>query len=137
MAMKNSVESEEKVAYDARLIYYDVLKKVLEASKIAGMNGNYLMKYRGLREIYSMVKAYINVAEKEKIDDKLARVRSQINSLGVIKQGFKGRFINQIELDLQDIEDDLHMAAKTIFLPVGSGSTDEVDWDAIRKRGQI
>lgn len=125
---------EEKVQFDMRLQYYDILKKVMLATKLSAIEGDLQGFYRGLRESFIMVQAYVNEDQARLIGEKLQRAKMKTYTLNVVKGGSVATFRNQLEELLYEIDADIHEAAKAVYLPLGGGESDEVDWEHIRRQ---
>lgn len=115
-----SVSTVGKVGFDARLQYYDVLKKFMLHQKLSALTGDLSMWYRGLNILFNMVYAYINEKDRALIEERLLRLESSLRAYNGGTNNYTQRLMIQrrIEKELLSIERLIHMAARTLFLPV-------------------
>lgn len=117
-----------KPSYDGRMMYYDVIKKFLLAQKVSALNGDVNQWYRGLRILYNMCQAYVSPEDRAAIKKELNRIRLEIGQLGTARTDkHRGFIIGAVEEDLLELEEQLHTAARAMFLPIKA--EDKTGWD--------
>lgn len=114
-------EEFQRPTFDARIQYYELLRKLLEYSKQVGITGQLSEWYRSLHEVYNMVHAYIDPEQAILIKSQLDMVRNKIFLLE--RRRFQTnesrlQFRYRIDDALLRIDEHLHKSAKRMFLPL-------------------
>lgn len=114
-------EEFQRPVFDARIQYYELLRKLLEYGKQVGIKGNLTEWYRSLHETYNMVHAYIEPADAREIKSHLDKARQHIFGLDrriFPTQNAKLQYRYRIDEELLVIDGAIHKAAKHMFLPL-------------------
>lgn len=124
---------EEKVNFDMRLQYYEVLKKIMTATSLAAFEGDMTGYFRGLQQQYIKICAYINPEKAKQIEEKLQRAKRKLQTVGVVRNGAQRSYLFGAEELLNEIDLLIHESAKAIYLPIGGEQSDDVDWEKIAR----
>lgn len=117
----------KKVGYDARLQYYEVLRKLMIEASRAALMGDHPLWYKGLRLIYSMIKPYIRKVDVNELDDLFLKANNLL--LSRIDNRYSNSVNNKVYSLLTLIDDRLHISARDMFLPTADREADDIDWD--------
>jgi hypothetical protein len=119
-----------KPGYDARLQYYEVIKKYMINISNAQYYGDFASWIRLLLGMYSLLKGYVDPEKAKDIKDKLIKIRKQHNVTNpdkVISSAHKKTLNNVLDIKLQEITEDIYVCAKHMFLPISEETEEDFD----------
>jgi len=117
----------KKVGFDARIQYYGVLKNEMVRAAYASFVGDNHSRYRSLRTMFTMVRPYIRKVDYEALHKLFDSVNQYLSSQ--VDRRFSNSVNSKIYTLLTEIDDELHMSARDMFLPTADREADDVDWD--------
>lgn len=121
-------EASYKTSFDGRQMYYQVMGKFMMAQKVSALQGSVRDWYRGIRILFNMCQAYIDPSEVDRIKKLFAAIDGEMVKYDHAKLPKSKAIIGgNIERSLLELEEELHTAARAVFLPVKEQR--ETKWD--------
>ena len=123
---KMKEEKYTKPGFDARIHYYEVLKKYMLNLSIAPLAGDTIDWFQLANGFFGLVQPYIKPSDATDTKNELDKIKKQINQMQVIRVNNNRSIIdNIIRNDLQDCVNNLYKRAKHMLLPIKEEDNDE------------
>ena len=124
-----------KPSFDGRQMYYDVMKKFLLAQKLSALQGDLRQWYRSLRILFNMCHSYMRKSDADNLRKKLEKINTQIivHEKARLPQT-RTAIGSNVEKELLTLEEELHYAAREMFLPIKSEDTDGWNNDEFERK---
>lgn len=128
-------EKYTKPGFDARIPYYEVLKKYMLNLSMAPLAGDTLDWFQLANGFFGLVQPYIKPSDAKLTKAELEKIKLQINQMQVLKTNNNKSIVdNIIRNGLQDCVSNLYKRSKHMLLPIKDEGNDE--WsDEDFKRG--
>lgn len=130
----------QKTTFDARIQYYELLRNILSEGKKAAILGDLFGWYRCLRATFVMVSPYIEPELQKDLRDKLGTAKQRIFQLYHHRdQSSKVKLLNDERMDelLFTIDEQLHNAAKSMFLPLEAQNLESFNLESFQRKSDL
>ena len=119
-------EKYTKPGFDARIHYYEVLKKYMLNLSIAPLQGDTIDWLQLVNGFFGLVQPYIKPTDAKKTKEELNKIKLQINLMQTmtVNQN-KSTVDNYIRNALQECINNLYKHAKHMLLPIKDEDNDE------------
>ena len=112
-----------KSAFDARLQYFDNMKKYMDALADAVFANDLVLQYRCLKGLFSLTAPYVKKEPNNDVRELFKKISQNLAKSNKLSK-------HAATVQLTDLAEKIYFNAKHLMLPQKLDDNEEIDWDA-------